>query len=122
MRFYQVFQVWFGIIRQSLLLLNNPQRHTEKNSKRNECLLNIFTELYLCTTYYVTTHMNEECLPPTVLPSPSLLSRSDCDVRRSLAPSKRCCNSSAVISPELIYILITLLDKTLLLPQNSHAK
>lgn len=64
--------------------------------------------------------MNEECLPPTVLPSPSLLSRSDCDVRHSLAPSKRCCNSSAVISPELIYILITLLDKTLLLPLHSH--
>lgn len=66
--------------------------------------------------------MNEECLPPTVLPSPSLLSRSDCDVRRSLAPSRRCCNSSAVISPELIYILITLLDKTLLLPQHSHVE
>lgn len=66
--------------------------------------------------------MNEKCLPPTVLPSPSLLSRSVCDARRSLAPSKRCCNSSAVISPEIIYVLIILLNKTLLLPQYRHAE
>lgn len=64
--------------------------------------------------------MNEECLPPTVLPSPSLLSISVCDARRSLAPSKRCCNSSAVISPEIVYILTTLLD--IIIAQRSCAE
>lgn len=69
---------------------------------------------------YIHIYTNEECLPPTVLPSFSPLSRSVCDARRSLAPSKRCCNSSAVISPEIIYILITLIDKALLLAQHRN--
>lgn len=103
----------------NLLLENITEVEWKKDLK---CLVLKLISISLKYLYVQYMHMKEECLPPAVLLSPSLFSRSVCDARRSLAPSKRCCNSSAVISPEIVYIFITLLDETLLSVQHSHAE